>query len=172
MAAGIFVSRRTVTTHLTSVFRKLGVSGRAELAARVGQREDRPDAGFVSPGTGDSGSRLPQADRFALSVWLALCARCAFWGRRAEFAAPRTKPSRGKPSRVKPPRVLAAGRPRRRLLPAWRGADVSLESIRAACDATGAGGMGVPDAAICRTTWCPVSTSSLAAVTPAASCSR
>jgi DNA-binding CsgD family transcriptional regulator len=27
IAAGMFVSRRTVTTHLTSVFRKLGVFG-------------------------------------------------------------------------------------------------------------------------------------------------
>jgi DNA-binding CsgD family transcriptional regulator len=29
----MLMTRRTVTTHLTSIYRKLGVSGRAELAA-------------------------------------------------------------------------------------------------------------------------------------------
>jgi predicted ATPase/DNA-binding CsgD family transcriptional regulator len=33
IAERMFVTRRTVTTHLTSIYRKLGVSGRAELAA-------------------------------------------------------------------------------------------------------------------------------------------
>ncbi len=33
IADRMFISRRTVTTHLTSIFRKLGISSRAELAA-------------------------------------------------------------------------------------------------------------------------------------------
>ena len=31
----MFTSRRTVATHLTSIFRKLGISSRAELAAHA-----------------------------------------------------------------------------------------------------------------------------------------
>jgi hypothetical protein len=58
---------------------------------------------------------------------------------------------------------------------AWAVAEraaVPREVAMAGCGADGAGGTGVPDVAICRTTWWPVATSSLAAVTPAASCSR
>jgi predicted ATPase/DNA-binding CsgD family transcriptional regulator len=40
IADRMFVSRRTVTTHLTSIFRKLGISSRAELAA-AGARHQR-----------------------------------------------------------------------------------------------------------------------------------
>jgi DNA-binding CsgD family transcriptional regulator len=40
----MFISRRTVTTHLTSIFRKLGISTRAELAARAARREDQEAA--------------------------------------------------------------------------------------------------------------------------------
>ena len=42
IAERMFVSRRTVTTHLSSIFRKLGISSRAELAAAEArnQRED------------------------------------------------------------------------------------------------------------------------------------
>jgi DNA-binding CsgD family transcriptional regulator/tetratricopeptide (TPR) repeat protein len=44
IAARMFISRRTVTTHLTSIFRKLAISSRAELAARAARREDREAA--------------------------------------------------------------------------------------------------------------------------------
>jgi DNA-binding CsgD family transcriptional regulator len=41
IAACMFISRRTVTTHLTSIFRKIGISSRAELAARAARRDDQ-----------------------------------------------------------------------------------------------------------------------------------
>ena len=42
IAARMFISRRTVTTHLTSIFRKLGISARAELAAATVRHDDQP----------------------------------------------------------------------------------------------------------------------------------
>jgi len=39
IAERMFISRRTVATHLTSIFRKLGVSSRAELAAMAARRD-------------------------------------------------------------------------------------------------------------------------------------
>jgi predicted ATPase/DNA-binding CsgD family transcriptional regulator len=44
IAARMFISRRTVTTHLTSIFRKLSVSSRAELAVRAARRDDQEAA--------------------------------------------------------------------------------------------------------------------------------
>jgi predicted ATPase/DNA-binding CsgD family transcriptional regulator len=46
IAARMFISRRTVTTHLTSIFRKLGISARTELAALAVRHDDRahPDS--------------------------------------------------------------------------------------------------------------------------------
>jgi predicted ATPase/DNA-binding CsgD family transcriptional regulator len=41
IAARMFISRRTVTTHLTSIFRKLGISARTELAALAARHDDR-----------------------------------------------------------------------------------------------------------------------------------
>jgi DNA-binding CsgD family transcriptional regulator/tetratricopeptide (TPR) repeat protein len=41
IAARMFISRRTVTTHLTSTFRKLGISSRTELAAVAARHDDR-----------------------------------------------------------------------------------------------------------------------------------
>jgi predicted ATPase/DNA-binding CsgD family transcriptional regulator len=41
IAARMFISRRTVTTHLTSIFHKLGISSRAQLAALAARREDQ-----------------------------------------------------------------------------------------------------------------------------------
>ena len=51
IATRMFISRRTVTTHLTSIFHKLGISSRTELAARAARREDRehPDSRPVTP---------------------------------------------------------------------------------------------------------------------------
>jgi len=40
IAERMFISRRTAATHLTSIFRKLGVSSRAELAAIAARRDD------------------------------------------------------------------------------------------------------------------------------------
>jgi DNA-binding NarL/FixJ family response regulator len=40
IAERMFISRRTVTTHLSSIFRKLGVSSRAELAAMATRHGD------------------------------------------------------------------------------------------------------------------------------------
>ncbi len=39
IAERMFISRRTVATHLTSIFRKLGISSRAELAAVAVRRD-------------------------------------------------------------------------------------------------------------------------------------
>ena len=44
IAERMLISRRTVTTHLTSIFRKLGISSRAELAA-IQARNQRDDGG-------------------------------------------------------------------------------------------------------------------------------
>jgi DNA-binding CsgD family transcriptional regulator len=43
IATRMFISRRTVATHLTSIFRKLGISSRAELAAHAARRHDPAD---------------------------------------------------------------------------------------------------------------------------------
>ncbi len=62
IAARMFITRRTVTTHLTSIYRKIGVSTRAELAAAVTRHQrkiegigmratDRPPA-ITSPSKG------------------------------------------------------------------------------------------------------------------------
>ncbi|HTS97464.1 MAG TPA: helix-turn-helix transcriptional regulator [Streptosporangiaceae bacterium] len=46
IAKRMFISRRTVATHLTSIFRKPGVSSRAELAAAAARQA--PVAGTAS----------------------------------------------------------------------------------------------------------------------------
>jgi DNA-binding CsgD family transcriptional regulator len=48
VAAELFLSARTVGYHLTNVYRKLGVSNRTALAARLAER--RPAAGQAGPG--------------------------------------------------------------------------------------------------------------------------
>ena len=42
IAERMFISRRTVTTHLTAIFRKLGVSSRAQVAAIAAQQGTPP----------------------------------------------------------------------------------------------------------------------------------
>jgi DNA-binding CsgD family transcriptional regulator len=44
IADRMFISRRTVTTHLSSIFRKLSISSRAELAAAEVRHENRDPA--------------------------------------------------------------------------------------------------------------------------------
>ena len=43
IAARMFITRRTVTTHLTSIYRKIGVSTRAELAAAVTRHQRKTE---------------------------------------------------------------------------------------------------------------------------------
>jgi DNA-binding NarL/FixJ family response regulator len=45
VARALFVARRTVETHLSAIYRKLGIPGRGELAAALAsEREDEPPA--------------------------------------------------------------------------------------------------------------------------------
>ncbi len=83
------------------------------------------------------------------------------------WAAISSLPGRALPGRALPGRAWAG-----RAWPVAERAAVPREATLAGCAAGGAGRTGVPDVAICRTTGCPAATSSLAAVTPAASCSR
>jgi predicted ATPase/DNA-binding CsgD family transcriptional regulator len=55
IAASLFIARRTVTTHLTSIFRKLGVSARAELAAAAVRHEPAAGRGNASHRPGRAG---------------------------------------------------------------------------------------------------------------------
>ena len=50
IAARMLVTRRTVTTHLTSIYRKIGVSSRAELAAAVTRHPHTPEGTSVRGG--------------------------------------------------------------------------------------------------------------------------
>jgi DNA-binding NarL/FixJ family response regulator len=45
VAAALFVSERTVETHVSRIFRKLGVSSRSEVAREIGRAELSRDAG-------------------------------------------------------------------------------------------------------------------------------
>jgi len=50
IAERMFISHRTVATHLTSIFRKLGVSSRAELTAKAARHDEDSDAGVGQSG--------------------------------------------------------------------------------------------------------------------------
>jgi DNA-binding CsgD family transcriptional regulator len=50
VAAELFLSHRTVAYHLASVYRKLGVSSRTALAARLAHARDAPDSAQAGPG--------------------------------------------------------------------------------------------------------------------------
>jgi DNA-binding CsgD family transcriptional regulator len=61
VAAELFLSHRTVAYHLASVYRKLGVSNRTALVARLAQERGAPDSVQAGPGkvlTMDSAARL------------------------------------------------------------------------------------------------------------------
>ena len=42
IAAELFVSTKTVETHLSSAYRKLGIRSRAQLHGRLGSNDDQP----------------------------------------------------------------------------------------------------------------------------------
>ena len=86
-----------------------------------------------------------------------------FFGRTGRGSRPSGRPERLRSSLRC--RDRAAGRP---------GPALRVPGVRFGVRLTGAGagGIGVPEVAICRTTWCPAATSSRAAVIPAASCIR
>lgn len=58
IATRMFIARRTVTTHLTSIFRKLGISARAELAAAAARHDQHR-----APRPAAHSTARPPADR-------------------------------------------------------------------------------------------------------------
>ena len=67
VAAGLYLSPKTVEYHLSSVFAKLGVSSRHQLAARIPTHEIRAPARPEPPGPGKNLGKLPKSARWVTS---------------------------------------------------------------------------------------------------------
>ena len=174
---------------------------RQAASSSNGGTRGRPGPVPTSAGRRHAQADFAQADFAAYWFPCAWWGRCALWDRRPGLRRPERRPGqcRGQRPPGRRPRCGPRGghcpcgrrRPRDCRCPCARRPRCRRCAGRCPCggnaparrpcasDAglsragrTGAGGTGVPDAAICRTTWCPAATSSLAAVTPAASCSR
>lgn len=68
IAQALFVTLKTVETHLTSVYRKLGVRGRSDLKEALGGVSVGVGAGSVGAGSGPDPSLLPPAGQVGSEI--------------------------------------------------------------------------------------------------------